>query len=93
MAWCDCKYCANYKGDCGKHFVDNSRHIDYTIPKETMFDSNGVPRCFVDTDTRYAEVYKSLQNNSDIKLLLTNDDFKTISEALLLADEKEKENR
>lgn len=93
MAWCDCKYCANYKGDCGNHFTDIQNHIDYAIPKETMFDTNGVPRCFVDTDTKYAEIYKSLQNRADIKLLLSNDDFKIISEALLIADRKSKESR
>ena len=30
----ECKNCKHYKGDCGKHFIDWNRHINYEIPCE-----------------------------------------------------------
>lgn len=30
----DCRDCKNYKGNCGKHFIDWNNHINYDIPAE-----------------------------------------------------------
>lgn len=32
-----CKNCANYKGDCGGHFVDENGHINYEIASNGSF--------------------------------------------------------
>lgn len=36
-----CKNCKLYKGDCGHHFVDNSGHIHWDVPKESACDRCG----------------------------------------------------
>lgn len=39
MIYNDCRDCELYKGDCGHHFIDGYKHIDYNIPTESMMDN------------------------------------------------------
>lgn len=52
-----CKNCANYKGDCGRHFVDGNGHINYEIA------SNG----------SFCEGYEETRNKWQVALDLLNE--------------------
>lgn len=52
-----CKNCANYKGDCGSHFVDGNGHINYEIA------SNG----------SFCEGYEETRNKWQVALDLLNE--------------------
>lgn len=38
MIYNDCRDCALFSGDCGHHFVDWDRHVDYTTPSKSHMD-------------------------------------------------------
>ena len=37
----DCNTCKHYEGDCGHHFVDSNKHINFDCPDEACCDKCG----------------------------------------------------
>lgn len=64
-----CTTCNYYKDNCGRHFIDNDGHINYNIPRESMYDGilGDIPACW-----EPSEQYKKQLTNERIRLLSTN---------------------
>lgn len=53
MNWYDCKYCKDYKGDCGNHYKDGNGHINFEIADISYCNQYGTPDCFKDTRSKW----------------------------------------
>lgn len=76
MIYKDCRDCKNYIGDCGKHFIDSDKHIEYTIASETYYDNaiGDYASCFEPGD-RYIKEIKTKTIN-EIMESYTYDEIK-----------------
>lgn len=45
MIYNDCRDCAKYDGDCGKHHKDSHGHVDYRIPNMCYTARTGPSYC------------------------------------------------
>jgi hypothetical protein len=100
LSYHSCKYCEKFSGDCGNHFKDKYGHTDFEIPKESVLDNYGVPNCFVDSNTKYKNLYERLReeienlpNSDKYTLCLDKKHLVNILDALLIADKDEKSKR
>ena len=72
----ECKNCKFFKGNCGKHFIDDLGHIIYEIPDlnyEGLYDRI---ECFVPS-----EEYLKKQQENDIRTILSKYSPETITKA------------
>lgn len=53
MSWYDCKYCKNYKGDCGNHHKDSNGHTNFDVADFSQCNKYGVPECFKDARPKW----------------------------------------
>lgn len=79
-----CENCKNFKGNCGKHFIDKYNHIDYTCPSESQYDNccGNIPLCFQPT-----EAYLLVQKKKIISNIAKSYSIDELEEALKLIKE------
>lgn len=94
MSWTDSKYCKNFKGDCGNHFVDLNGHTNFDIPSESKLDHYNIPVCFEDTRTKFMELHDRMKEEGlGIYDFPDDEDFNIVLNALVIADNYERGRR
>lgn len=76
-----CTTCKHYKYDCGHHFIDYDGHINYNIPRESMYDGvlGDIPSCW-----EPSEQYKNQITNERINFLVKKYSVDELKQALAI---------
>lgn len=79
---------------CGNHPTDYNDHKNFEIPSEYVLNQYNIPTCFVDTRTKYKELYDRMSDEGLGNYTFSDkEDFYNVLRALLKMDEIERSNR
>ena len=62
----ECKNCKKYIEDCGYHYQDKDKHIDYEIPSEIYTDKAGSCKYYEENRDNFEIAWNYLQYRIDV---------------------------
>lgn len=87
MIYKDCRDCKKYPGNCGNHYIDSDKHINYDIASETYYDDaiGNYASCFEMSDRCREELKTQV-----VKEIVNNYTLDEIKAAVMLIEERDK---